>query len=102
MDKEVKAKWVSALRGGEVKQCRRFLHDSGSFCCIGVLATVQGVDFKADSRFQERDDIQTSWLPPSLRAGLDLDMMNRLANMNDEGKTFAEIADYIEKEIPCS
>src|SRR5687767_2665019 len=38
MTSEQKAKWLSALRSGEYKQCKGSLHDAGTFCCMGVAA----------------------------------------------------------------
>jgi hypothetical protein len=41
MNKEIKEKWITALRSGEYKQCRNKLikvkNDQRSFCCLGVL-----------------------------------------------------------------
>src|SRR3954467_3257157 len=35
--KEVRAKWVAALRSGEYKQTKSYLHDEQGYCCLGVL-----------------------------------------------------------------
>lgn len=104
MDAEVKAKWLKALRSGEYAQCKSRLYFDGNYCCIGVLAAVQGVDFKTDERFEEEDDICTGTLPIELMAGLGPLDSNELADMNDGGglrkaKTFSEIADYIEEKL---
>lgn len=38
MDKNIKEKWVAALRSGEYKQANGVLRDEwGGFCCLGVL-----------------------------------------------------------------
>lgn len=38
MNKEIKEKWVAALRSGEYKQGTGCLHDTNdSYCCLGVL-----------------------------------------------------------------
>ena len=37
MNKEIKEKWLSALRSGEYLQCTGKLHDGVGFCCLGVL-----------------------------------------------------------------
>lgn len=40
MKKDIKAKWVKALRSGQYKQAKEVLHrggKNGGFCCLGVL-----------------------------------------------------------------
>ena len=37
MNKEVKKKWVDALRSGEYAQGRSSLRDHDEYCCLGVL-----------------------------------------------------------------
>lgn len=50
MDKELKAKWTSALRSRKWKQGRkRFVTRSeggNRFCCLGVLGRMRGVTIK--------------------------------------------------------
>lgn len=38
MNKDVKQKWVAALRSGEFEQCKGTLRMGDSFCCLGVLS----------------------------------------------------------------
>lgn len=47
MDKELKAKWVEALRSGDFKQTQSVLHDpqNNSYCCLGVLCKVAGAEW---------------------------------------------------------
>lgn len=41
MPKELKEKWMAALRSGEYEQGRDILHDGkGAYCCMGVLQMV--------------------------------------------------------------
>jgi hypothetical protein len=37
MKQEIKEKWVAALRSGEYKQTKGYLHNEEGFCCLGVL-----------------------------------------------------------------
>lgn len=38
MKREIKFRWVEALRSGKYRQGRNYLHDrEGNFCCLGVL-----------------------------------------------------------------
>lgn len=102
MNKELKNKWVAALRSGSYRQTQhklRRMGDSGvSYCCLGVLACVSGQHFPGSSVFKAR----------SLYSGDALDLLNgdramndKLSAMNDGGGlSFAEIADWIEKNVP--
>lgn len=94
---ELKAKWLEALRSGEFKQGKSRLVDCGRYCCLGVLAAVS--DFTSDSGiFLYSDKLRQVG---NGDAFLDSSVQSRLANFNDEGRPFAEIADYIEANIPA-
>jgi hypothetical protein len=110
MDPEVKARWLVGLRSGAYKQAQKRLRVGDAFCCLGVLCDilkddpeVNGVwtSCTGEPRFIEEDvpGYCTSW-PGSKthkRAGIKVSC-DILATMNDNGKTFEEIADFIEKE----
>lgn len=97
MDKELKAKWIAALRSGEYKQCTQDLCNGEAYCCLGVLhRIVYGKDpgsawygYSSDS--EESGAIVKRELPDGVRGSL--------IDMNDGGKTFPEIADYIEANL---
>lgn len=108
MNKRIKRAWIKALRSGEYEQGRFELCDADSkMCCLGVLCdiAIHG-DWEWSSEF-------TSWLPPKSVAsgithwskpgyesvGLTWDDANRLSTMNDRGKSFCEIADWIEENL---
>lgn len=106
---ELKARWVDALRSGKYQQGRGWLRASWDsdgihrYCCIGVLCDV--VDPKG---WQENEGgvIRThtgnnSTIPISVQAktGLMRDRFGPLYVMNDSGKSFAEIAEYIEANL---
>jgi hypothetical protein len=94
MDAQLKSKWVRALRSGKFKQCRDVLFDSksGGYCCLGVLTKVAGIKIGVD--------VSDSCFPGygwfTRAVGSDYDM---LTSMNDEGRTFSEIADRIERDF---
>jgi hypothetical protein len=101
MDKELKAKWVAALRSGEYKQCSGKLYDGVGYCCIGVLLKLDGVT-------EEWMATHTMVLHRAKNGPGDLlpmDDKQKLADMNDglngdlKRYTFAEIADYIEANL---
>lgn len=126
MKKRIGKKWVKALRSGEYDQCQGNLVSStngeDSFCCLGVLADVQGYefiesttlpweelnnrkvlalahpDYKTEAAARRHGDAYC--LPKWARAGMKDEEMDELINMNDcEGKTFEQIADHVEKNL---
>lgn len=108
MNQEIKQKWTAALRSGKYQQAKRYLHTDGGYCCLGVLCDlidptgwregpnkrVSDFEYGGDSRYQN---------PPAKvveQAGIDWTAVNRLMDMNDdEGKSFVQIADYIEATL---
>jgi hypothetical protein len=116
MNPEIKAQWVADLRSGEYEQAKSYLASKGDgYCCLGVLceqAVGAGVVNRTDGgdgRFyygdgsDEEGEGNDITLPPSVAnwAGLEADSPQidgrHLSEMNDDdGKTFAEIADAIE------
>ena len=117
MRKSVKEKWLKALRSGEYKQTKQCLKDEVGYCCLGVLCDLhsksvkkKGFVFKGDKlgKFLYDNchgclsDIVEKW------AGIDHNggcgefhykngKLDNLANLNDKGKSFKQIANIIEK-----
>jgi len=99
------AEWVAALRSGKYQQTQGTLTDGVGFCCLGVACDV----LNSDGWQREENVIFYSYsgyeaaqsLPPSVREQLEIsiDLELHLIKMNDNGKTFSEIADYIEENI---
>jgi hypothetical protein len=48
MDKDVKAKWIAALKSGEYTQGRASLKQSDRYCCLGVLCDLFIKETKPD------------------------------------------------------
>lgn len=117
--KEVREKWVKALRSGDYPQTRSTLRDDIGFCCLGVLCDIamkEGIIPKTELRRYRYTDGKTyvmygnvgemnsSYLPYSVAQWAGLCNNNgafganntSLARLNDEGKTFKEISDVIE------
>ena len=118
-------KWVAALRSGDYEKTTRHLRTKNGFCCLGVACDLYekatgkgkwklgyytylpsvyafhsgypGTSYK-DEAFPAavmrwiglRDAIGEYSISPSIR--------NSLTNNNDNGSSFAEIADVIESE----
>lgn len=104
--------WVAALRSGEYSQAHGMLrHGNGgdySFCCLGVLAETSprlrrdpaaDDDGYGEYVFDggERDTRWSCDLPSVVLAR---GLQSELIRMNDRGRSFAEIADWIEANVP--
>jgi hypothetical protein len=103
MNKEIKNKWVVALRSGEYKQGKHLLRSTGNrYCCFGVLCDVLGQEWVLKEVFDAKwtCDGYSGWPPPLATAGIDRGHVDRLVSMNDDvGSAFSEISNYIEKHL---
>lgn len=114
MKKKIAEKWVAALRSGEYKQGTKYLRSGDKFCCLGVLCDLavkeniitDPVKKAINNSIYEYDHSDAGIASYSVREWSGLrDCMGMydhsnpmgLAELNDSGKTFAEIADIIEK-----
>lgn len=113
MDAELKAKWVKALRSGEYRQGDGNLiwrrAGETKFCCLGVLCQINGAEWDHYTDDGDLDGIKIrdggrSYLSGALlkRFGFDNRTQEKLGQMNDDGVPFAQIADYIEANIPTT
>lgn len=98
--------WIKALRSGNYRQGSGSLRSSGHFCCLGVLCDLVqkdgGPDWSEDRGWGHEFLGDPGKLPKIISKwmGLDPVISSRLVSMNDkEGKTFKEIADYIENIV---
>lgn len=100
MDAELKTRWIKALRSGRYKQGHSYLKLDNSYCCLGVLAQIQRCKWNAEAPiFEGVEQESVAYLAPRFAGGLRRETQMRLAALNDGGKSFKEIADYIEKKI---
>lgn len=97
MDAALKAQWVEALRNEKYAQGSGFLKKGSAFCCLGVLCDIQNGEWASIER--QLGGLYTERLPKHLNAGLTNDQCAELAQMNDNGARFPEIADHIEKNL---
>jgi len=102
MDAKLKAKWVKALRSGNYPQTTNALRDEHGYCCLGVLCDVSDYGgwvleggYMVDGTYMEAE------LGAAGRHifGVPDKVETMLIQMNDGGKTFKQIADYIEKNL---
>jgi hypothetical protein len=122
MNFTIKEKWLSALRSGKYKQGKEALRTKkNKFCCLGVLCDVYRKETKLGkwdknpffSNFafiNTKKNNQTfnslGILPISVMDWAGLKNVNptiygndTLSKLNDNGSTFQEIADIIEKNF---
>ncbi len=108
MNADIKTEWLKRLRSGDYQQGRSYLrkYDGAAqrFCCLGVLCDIHDTnawrepdedsvlfDYDGDEEFPPEDLLDF--------VGLSTTDAGTLATMNDGGKTFTEIADYIEATL---
>lgn len=110
-----KAAWIEALRSGNFaqgKSCLKFVDSEGSpsYCCLGVLCEIEQRKFPVvhaaditgtwDIGFVETKKLEEDGgvgnIYHSLRHDIGEELCNVLIRMNDQGKSFNEIADEIE------
>lgn len=114
MRKSVKEKWLKALRSGEYKQTQGVLRDENGYCCLGVLCDIHRKTVKKTNCHWTNDDYylgEVGVLPDAVIKWAKIesddpangDFVNRkgvtqsLSVLNDEGKSFKQIAQIIEK-----
>jgi hypothetical protein len=99
LDPEFKKKWVAALRSGKYKQGKGGLRNQhGEFCCLGVACDVMDPDaWDGTVMWRKYGALDTNL--DFIVLGNGASIGNKLAQMNDNGKTFAQIADYIEENV---
>lgn len=119
MNRELKQKWVEALRSGEYLQAQERLKSEEwdeetekptgkeSYCCLGVLLDIWGEGRWEDFEYAYTDSIgDTCYVDTELNTdlleeiGLGYSIQNKLIEMNDtENLSFNEIAGYIEQNL---
>lgn len=128
MDADLKVKWIKALRSGEFKQAQGELHDArnNSYCCLGVLCKVVGAEWTSFEKERLGEDgfylatldhvpvkdgkllgdTDGEELEPAACEKFGIPDQAIFIRMNDgnsilgiEPHSFAEIADYIDKNL---
>lgn len=63
--KEIRQKWIDALRSGDFKQTSGALRDRNKYCCLGVLCELEGIDltrkFSEENKFVEIGSMCYPW-----------------------------------------
>lgn len=104
LDPKTKAAWCDALRSKKYKQGRHYIRGIDDYCCLGVLADVCGEEFVPVVGDDETDILLYTvrgnaklYFGPNNE--LERAQAKELAERNDNGASFDEIADFIEKEL---
>lgn len=104
MNKAIKARWVAALCSGDYEQGVGHLRLDDRYCCLGVLADIvdpQG--WRPDELNPTLSRHRGNSVYPDYSVGYACGLGQQeeidLSTMNDGGKTFIEIADYIEENL---
>lgn len=116
LPKVFKRKWLKALRSDKFTQAKHSLLkrnrvDSGlMYCCLGVACVVAGTPDSTMEQYRTESQcyipLTNKHVPKLLRyvptksaRNFILHVTGKLANMNDDGKSFKEIADWIEENL---
>jgi len=119
MNQSVKTKWVAALRSGEYKQGSRVLRSArNTFCCLGVLCDLYHkehpdapppvlLDAGRYAYDPGGEPVATGYPPTHISDWAELvtnsprveveGSSDSLVALNDNGSSFEEIADLIER-----
>jgi hypothetical protein len=123
MDSDIKTKWITALRNGDYTQGTKALKTDDSFCCLGVLCDIYKKEtnlgtwdtntrsmsdtFLCKDKDGNVEEEAHGILPMQVRLWARLNDCNPkignndrlLAELNDEGNSFDQIADLIENNL---
>ena len=115
MKQEIANLWIDALESDKYKQCTNQLRKGNSFCCLGVLTDLylkkgnpgawtpfdifmEDNDFGNTCRNFLPEDV-IKWSGMKSNAGLVGSLSLKLAELNDNGKSFKEIAKVIRENV---
>lgn len=111
--RENREQWLTALESGKYRQTRGQLRaaqgKSYGYCCLGVLCNLHkdkenkwdNSVFEAPSDFFPGETEVYFEMPPDSfleKVKVDTKLADELATMNDNGKTFKEIAAFLRKK----
>ena len=114
LPKDFADEWLEALRSGKYNQADGVLYDSkyNEYCCLGVACRIKyPLHYLKNCEGGYASLISVGLDPYNVRYNLkkipnelkgdclDNDLVNKLTSMNDNGKTFSEIANWIEDNV---
>lgn len=103
MNAEIKEKWIADLRSGSYAQCIEAFKIDNHYDALGILVKQyneaypnQAFDIETTESFPSVVSLWAGITPPSFENPISiLDVME----MNDAGKSFTELADFIEANL---
>jgi len=106
MNKQVKKKWLKALRSGEYEQAQGQLKEKDKFCCLGVLCDLHAKETAHIWKLEKylENDIHlpievVSWAELSSNSPKYNKNSSHLTDANDRGYSFKQIANIIENQL---
>lgn len=104
MQDKYKKKWVEALRSGDYEQCKLRLKQTDKYDVLGVLADVlkdRGICSWLSDSIQTSQFAYVAYLPKRIldEAKLNLEDACYLADLNDKGWSFVDLAELIDKKL---
>lgn len=103
LPKEFAEKWLVALRSGEYQQCKNYLYNEDGYCCLGVACLISGIDNDLLIGHMVIPDNENGFddIPYLLKGSANKkgSLVSMVAPMNDNGKSFNEIADWIQANV---
>lgn len=104
LPREFTKKWQKALRSGEYKQTVGKLGDGRQgYCCLGVACSIAGIEDDDMIDQGTLEDLQAvgQEIPEEIPLGLINSKLSRSFVMlnDDQGKTFLEVADWIDDNV---
>ena len=113
LSKELKDEWIEALRSDKYPQTKGSLRNSKGYDCMGVFCEIHPkisweerqtyMLYPYKAIFQSKSGRMTAVCTIPGAANIFGEgaryIMNKLADMNDQGYTFDEIADWIENNV---
>lgn len=113
MDATLRDEWAVALESGDYKQGKTALKTTDNeFCCLGVLCDIlskkdpENIQWEYDVMFGyprmfsiSTEESSAHYIPSKLadKIGITQQMQSILSHMNDMGKKFTTIAEFIRK-----
>jgi len=98
LPKEFAEKWIEALRSGNYQQTKANLQNDSGYCCLGVACcTIGNTEGLYGKAYPDSKLLPINGMYEMVED--EVALFSVLANMNDAGHPFNEIADWIEANV---
>jgi len=99
LNKLMKDDWIKALKSGNFKQGKKYLYNpkDKTYDCLGVLCKLNNPNINYDFKAFPLETPDFKGIPDFFKfKGRVKGILKKLTDMNDTGKSFEEIAEYIQ------